>query len=107
MIGKNATKLIQPPSMLIHPVFCVSLLKPVTEEREHLRRETNTQEPVRGDEYVVEDILQHRSTEQRIEYLVKWWDGSATWEPDENLDNAGDLVRRYFRGRQRAKALAP
>lgn len=107
MIGKDAAKLILPPSMLVHPVFHVSLLKPVTEAQEHLRRDTTTQEPIRGDEYIVEDILDHRNTEDGLEYLVRWWDGSTTWEPDEHMQNARDLVKRYFRGRQRTRNVEP
>lgn len=38
MIGPNAARLSLPPSMLIHPVFHVSLLRPVVEEPEHLWR---------------------------------------------------------------------
>lgn len=49
IIGSNAAELRLPPSMLIGR-FHVSLLKPVSQEPEHLKRRPEEQKPVAPDE---------------------------------------------------------
>jgi hypothetical protein len=52
-------------------------------------------------EYLVEDVLDVRSTAAgRREFLVQWkeYDGDATWEPEANLDPS--LVRDYFNSQE-------
>jgi hypothetical protein len=53
--------------------------------------------PVRG-EFVVEKILDSRQRSKRIEYLIKWSGypkSMASWEPEENLKNAKDLLQEF------------
>lgn len=98
MVGPNAARLQLPPSVLIHPVFHVLLLRPLEQEPDDLRRGPKTQQPVGQGEYVVEAILGHKKTRQGRKYLLRWLVGSTTWDPEGNLRNARDLGRRYHRG---------
>lgn len=50
--------------------------------------------------YIVEAILDAGMTDDgMVEYLVKWkgYEGQDTWEPAENLDGCGDLLREFHR----------
>ncbi|PHJ15412.1 retrotransposable element tf2 155 kda protein type 1 [Cystoisospora suis] len=100
MIGPILARLRLPPPMSIYTVSHVSLLKPCEQGPEHLRRGSQTQLPVGPDEYVVEEILDHKETRQGPKSPVRWLGGSTTWQPQSNLTNARDLVRRYHRGRK-------
>jgi hypothetical protein len=49
--------------------------------------------------YVIERILDMRGPPTRRLFLVKWknWpDSSNTWEPEEHLDNCGEIVAEFF-----------
>ena len=62
IVGSNAAKLELPPSMGVHPVFNVSLLK-------HYRGNHTRPGPIEIDgqeEYEVEQILSHRRSRGRI-----------------------------------------
>ncbi|CAM6124086.1 unnamed protein product [Calypogeia fissa] len=57
-----------------------------------------------AEEYEVEAILDHRYKrrlgKQLLEYLVKWigYDqAECTWEPEENLMNAGEVLGSYHK----------
>ncbi|CAM6094473.1 unnamed protein product [Calypogeia fissa] len=56
------------------------------------------------EEYEVEAILDHRYKrrlgKQLLEYLVKWTgydQAECTWEPEENLTHAGELLGSYLK----------
>ncbi|PHJ15811.1 retrotransposon ty3-gypsy subclass, partial [Cystoisospora suis] len=89
MEGQNAAEVELPPSWLIHPVFHVSLLRPVTTAPGHLARETRVQQPLRDEEYQIEGILNHRVTraDNRTvrEFLVQGLDGVTSWIPEQDL----------------------
>ena len=57
----------------------------------------------RDEEYEVELILDRRETTEMKEYLVKWkgWEDEEdrTWEPEEHLKGAAELVRKFERNR--------
>lgn len=61
---------------------------------------TKEQQTGRTDEYFVGAILDHKETTGGLKHLVKWLDGSTTWEPKENLRNSLELVRNYHKGRR-------
>ena len=94
----------------IHDVFHVSLLKPVIRDSEDPER-SNAVQPVpvdtgAGDEYEVENIIDERTRKRGgqtwKEYLVLWKGYSpceATWEPEENLAHAQNILRRFQRGK--------
>ncbi|PHJ18646.1 transposon related, partial [Cystoisospora suis] len=86
MLGTNAAKLELPKSMVIHPVFRVSLLAPVVKELPNLQRTPPEQDPVADQEYTIEGILDHKMENQTRYFLISWTDGSVTWEPENNLD---------------------
>ena len=58
------------------------------------------EEKEEASEYEVEAILQHRKRNKGYEYLVKWSGWTTrhnTWEPIDNLANAKDLLKDYWR----------
>jgi hypothetical protein len=51
-----------------------------------------------SEEFEVEKILDHRRMKRGVKYLVRWKGygvGDDTWEWEEDLENAGDLLKRY------------
>ena len=57
-----------------------------------------------GEEFEVDEIVRHRKRKRgkktKIEYLV-FWKGylahEATWEPEENVQNAPEKIEEYYR----------
>src|SRR5213080_710558 len=87
----------------IHPVFHVSLLKPYSESDPTIfpNRIQEPPSPVLIDdheEYTVKKILKARKSGRSWQYLIEW-EGfpieDATWEPEENLSNAQDLLKEF------------
>jgi len=109
-VNDVAYKLELPPSMLIHDVFHVNLLK------QYHKGRTPTPPPfpilVAGEyEYEVERILLHRDrkvgTSKKREYYVKWTGFGpehCTWEPENNLKNAQDTLTTYWEHQQLIQA---
>ena len=84
----------------IHPVFHASLLS--TFKHNDIYRENFIQPPpdlIEGQpEYEVEAIISHRKSGKGRAFLVKWKGYSSsenTWEPERNLSNAKELLKRY------------
>ena len=77
IISPVAYRLALPPTLKIHPVFHVSLLKPYASPEAVPDREVK-QLPLPAvlvndhEEFEIEQILARRSHRCRIEYLVKW-----------------------------------
>ena len=99
-VGNRAYKLELPTTIKIHPVFHVSLLEPVVEEKIPGRTQTPPPPVIIDDseEYEVENILDSRICRRKLQYLVDWkgHDPSArSWEPAENLANTTELVRGF------------
>lgn len=100
------------PDSKIHPVFHVSLLKAVVPRNPELFPDATPPEllpvPIEDDsgqtyegEWEVESILKHRHSKNKLHYLVKWVGypaTKATWEPEEHLTNASDIVQEYKKG---------
>jgi hypothetical protein len=101
-VNDVAYRLELPPSMPIHDVFHVSLLKP------YKKGTTPTPPPlpivVEGEyEYEVERILMHRDRKQgrstKREYYVKWLGYGpehCTWESERNLTRAPECMADYW-----------
>ncbi|QRW26526.1 Retrotransposable element Tf2 protein [Rhizoctonia solani] len=88
-----------PPSMRIHNVFYVGLLSKV--KRDGKRAFENQPPPVTMDgeeEYKVEGITDAEERNGKWFFRVKWkgyGPEENTWEPQENLKNAGKILKKY------------
>lgn len=107
VISRHAYQLDLPPTMRVHPVFHIHLLKPFHDPTAAFpaRLHEPTPEPEFVDEeepvWEVESILRKRRRGRQVEYLVKWAGypiEEATWEPLANLQNA-DLAIQEFEDR--------
>ena len=95
-------KLRLPKAWRIHDVFHASLLTPqVTTPEYGIPEEPPLPELVDGEsEFEVENILQHKfmGHKKEIRYLVQWRGYSraeSTWEPEEHLRNAPEVLEAY------------
>ena len=101
VISPVTYKLELPPTLRVHSVFHVSLLKPYHQSATFPQRNPPPPPPVSIDdheEFEVERILDSRTRYRRIEYLVKWKgypDYDATWEPSNNLLNAQQAIHDF------------
>jgi hypothetical protein len=99
-VGKQAYTLRLPKLYgRIHPTFHVSLLKKWNPQGDS---ETPLEpQPLnidREEEWEVEDILAERTQQGETQYLVKWKgfpDYENSWEPEDNLVNAMDVLNIY------------
>jgi hypothetical protein len=93
-VGKAAYKLALPPSMLVHPVFHVSLLHPYSSDGA-----SQPPPPLSFSSgiplYEVEEVLQHRDVRRGKrtvkQFLIKWagyGHEHNTWEPEGNLNKS-------------------
>ena len=104
-VGKQAYELELPPTMKMHDVFHVSLLRPYHEDGSH-------QPPpltllMDGEqEHEVETILDHKpklsgnKKRKPTAYLVRWTGFGPehdTWEPEAAMQNCPALVQTYWR----------
>ncbi|KAF8761892.1 reverse transcriptase [Rhizoctonia solani] len=98
-ISNRAYRLELPPTMRIHNVFYVGLLSKV--RRDNKRAFKNRPPPVTVDgeeEYEVEGITDAEERNGKWFFRVKWkgyGPEENTWEPRENLKNAGKILKRY------------
>ena len=102
VISPVTYKLDLPPSMPIHPVFHVSLLKKYNDPSMVPGRPVLERPPPEvvddAEEYEVEAILDKRTHRRKLQYLVKWkgyHESDSTWENEENLANSPDLVADF------------
>ena len=84
----------------IHNAFHASLLKPYFEDQ--FSRETSPPPALQfhdgHEEYEVESITRHKKHRGKTKYLVKWKgyaDHENTWQTEEDLLNAQDLLKEY------------
>jgi hypothetical protein len=92
--GLDNYQLKLPKSMLIHPIFHVSLLEPT--ENPAAEEQSNLVE--KGSEYEVEEVLDYTRIDGQPHYLVKWkgFDQSEnTWEPIKHLTQCQATIQRY------------
>jgi hypothetical protein len=101
-VNDVAYRLELPPSLPIHDVFHVSLLKHYHKGRTPIPPPLPIE--VEGEyEYEVERILLHRDRKvgksKRREYYVKWTGFGpehSTWEPESNLKNSPEALSAYW-----------
>lgn len=92
-IGAVAYRLELPPTLRVHPVFHVSLLKPYHPPAPGDTRSPPPPPPILGDNIYEAERISNRRTvtvdgRQQKQYLVHWKgypDYEATWEPAHNL----------------------
>ena len=89
-----------PRAWRIHPVFHVELLRPHPKDQIPSRAPTNPPSvEVEGEEeFEVAEVLDARMKRRKLEYLVRWKgydDANNTWEPEDNLANAQELVQEF------------
>ncbi len=105
-VGSQAYELELPPTMRMHDVFHVSLLKPYHEEG------ACQPPPITilldgEEEFEVDVLLNHRSAPGRNSkksYLVRWTGYGPehdTWEPECNLQNCKHKIQAYWDGQRR------
>jgi hypothetical protein len=85
-----------PHDAKIHPTFHVSVLEPA-DPRTPLQK-TFRYQADQDYEFEVEKILDHRTEDNGLEYLIKWKgypQSENTWEPDTNLTNCRQLLTSY------------
>jgi hypothetical protein len=100
VISPVAFRLRLPPTWKIHDVFHTSLLMSYKETAEHGPNYSNPPgDLISGEEeFELDQILSHRGTRGRRQYLVSWKGYSAaenTWEPEGNLKYAQTILRAY------------
>ena len=90
-----------PRYQVLHPVFHASKLTQYSEST--IRGQKATPPPptlIQGqEEWRVEKILDLRQRHRKNKYLVKWkgyTQEDDTWEPEENLQNAGKKLQEYL-----------
>src|SRR5262249_12343932 len=100
--GPNAYTLDLPNTIRVHPTVNVTKLRRYKDPSIVPDRPITTPPPpeiVDGhEEYEVEKIVDSRRRRGRKEYLVQWKgysDHDRTWEPEKNLTNASDAIRRF------------
>ncbi len=102
-VNDVAYKLDLPPSMPVHPVFHVSLLKAYVAGK--IPPPPPVPFEVEGElEYEVEAVWSHRVKKvggvNKTEYYVKWLNYGpehCTWEPEAHLKNAPECVAVYWK----------
>lgn len=101
-VNENAFRIKLPPLLnKIHDVFHVSLLELVKENTFQGRIEPPPPPLIIDDstEYEVEEILDVKQLRNKLRFLVRWkgyGPEDNTWEPQENLTNAQDLVKQFY-----------
>ena len=86
----------------IHPVFNEALLTPYKPPTYPQQQQPRPAPPiiVEGDEeYEVDEILDSRMRNSKLQYLVRWKDYPArvdwTWEPESNITHAPEAIKDF------------
>lgn len=108
VINPVTYKLELPHQWKIHPVFHTSLLHPYKETVEHGPNFTNPPLNLVGgeQEFEVEEILDSRLYQGKVQYRVKWKGYSEiTWEPVSYMENTWENIEEFHM--QHPDAIAP
>jgi hypothetical protein len=102
-IGLQAYKLDLPPSVKIHPVFHISLLKPTENRNQPIPGHIQPPPPPvimdNEEEWEVEEILDSHYHQNCLQYRVKWTgfhDQDKTWYPALNFNNFPEVIARFY-----------
>ena len=99
IISSNVVELELPATVKIHLVVNVSWIKWYVDQVNGQRKEMPQPVVIEGEEeWEVEKILNKRKVRGKDKFLVQWKGFTAegdTWESRENLQNAGDLLRKF------------
>ena len=101
VVSPVAYKLKLPKNLKIHPVFHVSLLQPWHSDPEfpsHVDSEVFQPPPVvpEDEQYLVETLLDKRTSRGRTEYLVRWkgyGPEDDMWRPASDIEHS--LIQEY------------
>jgi len=97
----NVIELELPSTVKIHPVVNISRVRRYTKQVEEQRKELPQPVIIEGEkEWEVEKIINKRRVQGRDKYLVQWKGCTVeedTWESQENLKNASELVEEFKR----------
>ena len=99
IISSNVVELELPVTVRIHPVVNVSWIKRYIDQVDSQRKEVPQPVIVEGEEeWEVEKILNKRKIREKDKFLVQWKGFTAkgdTWKSQENLKNAGDVLKEF------------
>jgi hypothetical protein len=90
-------------NLKVHPIFHVSLLKPITRDASRPNREHNSRPPLdlvhNEPEFEVEAMLKSRQLRGRErEYLVKWKGYhpiEASWVNESDMEHAQEAIKEF------------
>lgn len=100
-VGNTSFRLKFPSHVRIHPVVHASQLKPYEDPAQFPGRPAVNRDTLKLPgklDWVIKDIIGHRSRNRLREFLVTWVDQAecdASWIPARHLENAHDLIRAY------------
>jgi len=105
-VGNAAYKVDLPPTLRIHPVFHVSMLKPYHGDKEDPTRGISHRAPpinTKSFDKEVEEVLTKRVQRRhgvppKTQYLIKWKglpESEASWEFTDDLWQFQDEIRQY------------
>ena len=101
IVSSNAIELELPKSIKIHPVVNVSRVRLYKPQVEGQKKTPPKPVIIKGkEEFEVEKILNKRTVQGKVKFLVQWKGYMAeedTWENRENLENAKKLVEEFKR----------
>ena len=101
IVSSNAIELELPKSIKIHPVVNVSRVRLYKPQVEGQKKTPPKPVIIKGkEEFEVEKILNKRTVQEKVKFLVQWKGYMAeedTWENRENLENAKKLVEEFKR----------
>ena len=101
IVSSNAIELELPKSIKIHPVVNVSRVQLYKPQVEGQKKTPPKLVIIKGkEEFEVEKILNKRTVQEKVKFLVQWKGYMAeedTWENRENLENAKKLVEEFKR----------
>ena len=94
----TAITLALPPELRVHPTFHSSLVRPYKGPIDSVCAVQVPLVEPSDEEYEVQEIMRHRRVRGRFQYLIRWrnYDASSdSWEPEENLENAQQILLSY------------
>jgi Chromo (CHRromatin Organisation MOdifier) domain len=108
-VGPSSYRLKIPTTWHVHPVFNKILLTPFQTPSFPSQQRNHPRPPMlivgQEKEYEIEEIHNSRRCRGCLEFLVHWKgypDEDNTWEPELHLENAPQVVKRFYDDHPRA-----